>query len=92
MHRRLDQLLCQHVRNSTFPAVRGFVRLTKLPSFVDCDMFLRYCSGRVGHGNSAAVAEVTVDLTEVVDGSPGTCFKFEDTDEETVNMYQVYLT
>jgi len=54
-------------------------------------MFLRYCGGRVGHGNSAAVAGVAVDLAEVVDGTPDTCFKFEDTDEETVNMHQVYL-
>ena len=69
--------------NSISPAVQGFIGLTKLSSFVDRDIFMRYYGGGVGHGNSAAVAEVAVDPAEVVYESPDTRFKFEDTDEES---------
>jgi len=55
-------------------------------------MFVRCCGGGVGRGNSAAVAEITVDPEEIVYESPDTHFKFENTDEETANIHQAYLT
>jgi len=46
-------------------------------------MFMRYYGGGVGHGDSVAVTEITVDPEEVVYESPDARFEFEDMDEES---------
>jgi len=75
--------LCQRVCNFHLLTHPGFVRLTRLSSFVDRDMFMRYYGGGFSHGNSAVAAEVTVDPAEVVHESTDTCYKFEDTNEKS---------
>jgi hypothetical protein len=65
------------------PTIQGFVDLTRTFSFVDRDMFMRYYGGGVGHGDSVAAAEVTVDPEEVVYETADAPFQFENVDEES---------
>ena len=46
-------------------------------------MFMRYYGGGIGHGDSAAAAELEFDLGEIVYESPDAHPEIEDTDEES---------
>lgn len=62
--------------------IQGFTELIKLPSFVDRDMFMRYYGGGIGHGDTAADAEVSVDPAEVVYESSEARLEFQDMDDD----------